>query len=183
MQTIYKLIAKHITSDKSRVDRLIHYARRHPYSHLGDYMGRWWVFNPYHDEEGNDIERNWLMRNVLPSLRIHHIRRPDADRHLHNHPWNAQRIVLRGWYTEVCDSFFPQNAGDPLEAVTLTCQRTLKAGDTAPLRCGEFHRVAEVSEGGCWTLFITGRKRGSWGFKLDDGTFVHWREYLANPRM
>lgn len=50
-------------------------------------------------------------------------------------------------------------------------------GDTSTLRFGEFHHIREVSPGGVWTLFITGRKRGSWGFRLPDGTKVNYRDY------
>lgn len=49
--------------------------------------------------------------------------------------------------------------------------------DTAALRFGEYHRITEVSEGGVWTLFVTGRYRGTWGF-LVNGKKVPWREYL-----
>jgi hypothetical protein len=50
-------------------------------------------------------------------------------------------------------------------------------GDTATLRYGEYHRIDRISRGGVWTLFITGRHRGIWGFKVD-GVKVPWREYV-----
>jgi hypothetical protein len=33
-------------------------------------------------------------------------------------------------------------------------------------------------EGGAWTIFITGKYRGTWGF-LVDGAKVQWRKYLG----
>jgi hypothetical protein len=51
-------------------------------------------------------------------------------------------------------------------------------GDTARLMFGEYHRIAQISDGGVWTLFITGRNRGTWGFMVD-GKKVPWREYLG----
>ena len=52
------------------------------------------------------------------------------------------------------------------------------AGYTGRLLFGQYHRISEVSPGGVWTLFITGRKRGTWGF-LVNGNKVPWRTYLG----
>jgi len=41
------------------------------------------------------------------------------------------------------------------------------AGYTGPLLFGQYHRISKVSPGGVWTLFITGRKRGTWGFQVN----------------
>ena len=133
-------------------------ARGNPHQHIYSadggslYMGRWWLFNPLG-------KYPWL-----PSIRMHHIKRPDLDRHLHDHPWTFRTIVLKGGYWE-------QREGRSL--------RLLWAGDTASLPFGEFHRIAAVlpPQDGAWTLFITWRKRGSWGFKVE-GEFVPHREYL-----
>ena len=151
---------------KILVDFLIRRAQRTPYTNItsadgGDvYMGRWWLFNPYgKDAAGDPVPPRW---SWLPSIRVHHIMRPDADRDLHDHPWNARTVILRGWYIE--------------ERQDGTYVR--RAGDTAALRFEQFHRIAEVSPGGVWTLFITWRYRGPWGF-LVDGVKVPWRDYLA----
>lgn len=142
-------------------DWLIARAMRTPYSHLPGYMGRWWLFNPYETAEGERIERSWIMR-LMPSARIHHIQRADAERHMHDHPWNARTFLLRGWYIE------EREDGSAFRY----------EGTTARLRFGEFHRIAQVTRGGVWTLFITWRYRGVWGFKVD-GKKVPWREYLG----
>ena len=41
---------------------------------------------------------------------------------------------------------------------------------------GQYHRISAISDDGVWTLFITGRKRGTWGFWVN-GRKVPWREY------
>lgn len=138
---------------------------RAPYTHLtrldgSVYMGRWWLFNPY-PARSDGRKRRWA--DWLPSARIHHIQQPDIDRHLHDHPWNARTIVLRGWYREE----LPGQA-----------QRVRHAGDTGRLLFGQYHRIDEVSPGGVWTLFITWRYQGTWGFSVD-GKKVPWREYLG----
>lgn len=62
------------------------------------YMDRWWLFNPYRkDAAGNQVPARWRW---LPSIRVHHIVRPDDDEHEHNHPWFARSIILRGGYLE-----------------------------------------------------------------------------------
>jgi hypothetical protein len=121
------------------------------------YMRRWWLFNPYEHHDG------LRMFPWFPwSVRVHHIVRPDEDRHLHDHPWNCRTIILNGWYVE-------ERAGGKL------FERN--AGDTASITHNEFHRIRWVDPNvGAVTLFITGRYRGTWGFK------VPYREYLAREQ-
>ena len=147
---------------------LVRRAQRTPYTHLtGDdgsvYMQRWWLFNPYPPQSDGGTRR-WA--DWLPSVRVHHIRRRDLDRHLHDHPWNARTIILAGGYLE-------QRQDGSLRPMT--------PGKTAALRFGEYHRIDYVRPEGAVTLFITWRYRGTWGF-LVDGRKVPWREYLAARR-
>lgn len=137
-----------------------------PYQHIysadgkSQYMGRWWLLNPYEPVTYRP-RFNWLPWNI----RLHHIMRPDADKHKHSHPWNARTIILKGWYIE--------------ERQVGTFRR--RAGYTGRLMYGEYHRIAEVSPGGVWTIFITGRKKGIWNF-LVNGTEVPSAEYLSQER-
>lgn len=152
-----KLLARPIVADW-----IITRAQLTPYHHIADpngdiYMYRWWLFNPY-------PTKGW--RALLPSVRVHRIMREDRDGHMHDHPWNARTVILRGWYTEVR----AERDGNFVYARV--------EGDTVPLRFGEYHRIAHVAEGGAYTLFITGKKRGTWGF-LVDGVKVPWRKYLG----
>jgi len=141
---------------------LISYAKRMPYRDLPGYMLRNWLFNPY-SPSGRDTERTERGIRWLPAIRVHHILREDLADHPHDHPWDARTIILRGWYIE-------QREGLP--------RRVLRAGDTAPIRFGEFHHIERVSDGGVFTLFFTWDYFGTWGFKVD-GAKVPWREYVA----
>lgn len=148
----WRLIA-YVASRPAVAQWLWRRARRTPFAHLEGYMERWWLFNGF-DQPGYV---DWL-----PSIRMHHILRADAERHLHDHPWNARTIILSGCYCEE----LPGNRW-----------RTRVPGDTGTLKFGEYHRIASVSTGGAWTLFFTWRKQGTWGF-LVDGEKVPYREYL-----
>jgi hypothetical protein len=168
MNILWSFIARAIVAHPGLVRWLLLQAFKTPYTHIWSadgntmYMGRWWLFNSYpYGSDGAGRRWSWL-----PSVRIHHIMRADQDRDHHDHPWNARTIILEGQYTE--------ERGKQLI--------TRIPGDTATLNFGEYHRIAQVSDGGVWTLFITGRKRGTWGF-LVDGKKVPWREYLGlEPR-
>lgn len=160
------------------VDWLITRAKRTPYRHITGpdgsvYMERYWLFNPYDPE--SDGARPWWQLPI--GIRLHHILREDDDRGaLHDHPWHARTFILRGWYREVKP-----------KRICTWCQTedcnghyfvTREVGETATLKFGEYHRIIEVSKGGVWTLFVTGRKRGTWGF-LVDGQKVQWRKFLG----
>lgn len=165
MQLLWKAAAW-IVARPRVADWLIRRAKRTPYFHITSpdgqeiYMGRWWLFNPY-DYDTRQPRRRWCPI----SIRIHHIMRHDDDRHLHDHPWNARTIVLKGYYFEET----------PKQFKTLVKRG---AGDTARIGFGQFHRIHTVSQGGVYTLFISGKHRGTWGF-LVDGVKVPWREYLG----
>lgn len=137
---------------------LIKWSFRRPYTHIGEYMRRFWVFNPYPADSSGAESR-------LPSARIHHILREDDDRHLHDHPWDARTVILSGWYDE------------KLEDGTVVRR---SRGYTGRINFGQYHSIVAVSPGGVWTLFITYRYRGTWGF-LVDGAKVPWRKYLGLP--
>lgn len=160
-----------LVSRPAIADWLIRRAKRTPYAHIvnGDgaaYMERYWLFNPYPTTPG---VKSWFPISV----RLHWIRRADDDRHLHDHPWNARTFILKGGYSE------------RRERVPYGWSwwqgRTLHyyPGDTASLKFGEFHRITEVADGGAWTLFVTGKYRGTWGFRMEDGSKKPWCEYLG----
>lgn len=165
MNHIFWRIIAIILSSKSISGWLIHRAQRTPYTHimspdgLETYMGRWWLFNPY-PAQSDGRKRKW--GDWVPSVRIHHIMRADDDRHHHDHPWNARTIILRGGYVE-------HRGGENIYRMP---------GDTATLMFGEYHRIDHVLPMGAWTLFITWRYQGTWGFEVD-GVKVPWRKYLG----
>lgn len=180
MKTIWNIVAR-VVARPAVVDWLIRRAQRTPYSPIvkdGElYMERFWLFNPYPDTGASGADRKPWRFPI--SIRIHRIVLPDQDRDLHDHPWNARTFILCGHYTEARQEVTPGAGtswidGDHVgEAVY-----TRLAGDTAALKFGEYHRITEVSPGGVWTLFVTGKYRGSWGF-LVDGVKVQWRRYLG----
>lgn len=170
---------------------LINRAKRTPYLHIMSadgaemYMGRWWLFNPY-SRTTHKPALWWFPW----SIRIHHIMRPDEDRDLHDHPWNARTIILRGWYTDQ-RLFQPDDpvlhqllmkASELRQSFDVAFQSTeyidRRPGNTARLRHGEYHRIDQVSPGGVTTLFITSKWRGDWGF-LVNGVKVPWRTYTG----
>lgn len=165
MTILAKLLAR-----PAVVDWLIRRAERTPYYHITSadgsdvYMYRWWLFNSY-PNSSDGASRRWS--NWLPSIRMHRIMRADQERNLHDHPWNARTFILRGWYKEEREE----------ECGRRVCP-TRRPGDTARLQFGQFHRITEVSEDGVWTLFVAGKKRGTWGFKVGDKK-VPWRTYLG----
>lgn len=165
------------------VDWLIRRAMRTPYSHIviNDrlYMERYWLFNPYPLKSMGKRPR-W---QFPISIRLHHILLPDPDRHHHDHPWNARTVILRGCYCEVrraqgLDEWAAETLGPSYARTTVNERFVRTSGETTRLRFGEFHRITAVSPGGVWTLFITGRYRGTWGFDVD-GVKVPHDVYLA----
>jgi hypothetical protein len=156
-------------------DWLIRRAMRTPYFHITSadgqdvYMERYWLFNPY-PPKSDGVGRRW--GNWLPSIRIHRIMREDQDRHMHDHPWNARTFILRGSYREA------RPRADNCPAGPGEYRITRLAGETASLKFGEYHRIIAVPREGVWTMFVTGRKRGTWGF-LVDGVKIQWRTYLG----
>lgn len=161
---MWEFLARYLARHPALIDRLIMQAKRTPYSHItsqdgqNTYMYRYWLFNPY---PMSGADKSWWGR-FLPSVRLHQIMRPDQDRHLHDHPWNARTLILRGGYTEQREDGLRHN----------------DAGTTCRLLFGEYHRIVAVSRDGVWTLFITWKYRGTWGF-LVDGVKVPWRQYLG----
>lgn len=148
---------------------LIKRAMKTPYSPIvkdGEvYMDRFWLFNPYFSTDGQQeaSKYKWWPWNV----RIHHIRLADVDRHMHDHPWNARTIILRGHYIET------RLLDDGTAKMFLRVK-----GDTARIGFGEYHSILNVSHNGVWTLFISGPYQGVWGFWVD-GAKVLWRQYLG----
>lgn len=88
---------------------------------------------------------------------LHRFLRPDEDPELHNHPWPwACSLILAGGYVEQ----------------TMRGQRILRPGAVNLFHGDKLHRVSELLEADCWTLFVTGPKSQSWGF------LVPWRTFL-----
>jgi len=164
------------------------WGNRRPYWHIvradgSLYMGRWWLFGgsfgQRDSDEGRPIAREWdktrfdALIGSKVAARLHHIASEDRGRDLHTHPFSFVSIVVAGWYIERTPL---SQAQDPsLDGIHYR-DRLRKAGSIARRRATDRHTIIEVSPGGVWTVFIMGRKAGSWGFWTDTG-FVPWRNY------
>lgn len=159
-----------IVSRKPVANYLIRRAQRTPYFHLEGYMNRWWLFNGYgNDPSTPEKSRHGKPIAWLPSVRVHHILREDYARDMHDHPWDARTIILRGNYDE--ERLMPP----PESGMVYFYQR--EAGDTATLKFGEYHNITRVSEGGVYTLFFTWKYMGTWGFWVNNKKVPH-KEYI-----
>lgn len=144
----------------------------------------------------------WLCQKLDISIRLHWIHTPDLDRALHDHPWTFLSVVLIGSYTEerpttpektefnVYAEPFDMPVPDgrltlemaarlvnpPLVAVEREhVQRSLRGpGSVALRRFYHRHRISAVSPGGVLTLFVSFRKRQSWGFFTPQGKTWWW---------
>lgn len=168
---------------------LIERSKRTPYYPITSrdgtdlYMDRHWLVNPYRKTpEGKTAPARW---SWLPSIRVHHILRADDDGALHDHPWNARTIVLRGHYVEERPySATGHNDGLCWVSGELWPRQIhmREAGYTGRVLFGQYHRISEVSPGGVFTLWFTWKYRGTWGF-LVDGVKIPYYEYLKDaPR-
>ena len=189
---LWNLLAKFLAIP-SVTQWLIKQAIKTPYTHIRShdlstvYMYRFWLFNPYLataekvrlTQEGKKIPWSFPI-----SIRLHHIMRPDSDRDLHDHPWNARTIILRGWYHEIRE--YPSESNLHRKGALYhlpDCDGFLferKSGQTATLDYNEYHRIVNLPKEGVWTLFITYKYRGTWGFKVD-GKKVPYYEYIKEP--
>ncbi len=173
---IWKIIA-FILARPAVANWLITQAQKTPYTHIykngKPYMERYWLFNPYYvgkaDQEASKYP--WFPWNI----RLHWIRQTDQDKHMHDHPWNARTIILRGGYVEERQDIAALASG---ESGDKRFSIPRPAGSTARIRYGMYHRITHLQAGGAWTLFISGPYQGTWGF-LVDGAKVQWRKYLG----
>lgn len=108
------------------------------------YLRRWWI----------------IPRNKWFNIYLHHIRKPDDDRALHDHPWWNMSILLRGGYFEMTPS-----GGRLRFAPGIVIRRPTAAHRLIPWR------------GDVWTLFVTGPRVREWGFHCPKG-WVVWTKFV-----
>lgn len=100
-------------------------------------------------------------------LRLHKIVREDNDTCLHDHPWTFIGVVFRGGYVEEV----PDDRG----GFKRVHRKPLSFFYHRP----EFsHRIAEVAEGGSWTLLLCGPPVRPWGFISRLGAWRPWRTHI-----
>lgn len=113
------------------------------------YMRRWWV----------------IPRNKVFNIYLHHFLRSDDDRALHDHPWVNLSILLYGSYVE------HTIAAGGVESAVRYEEGAMKARLASAA-----HRV-ELTEGPCWSLFITGPVVREWGFHCPRG-WRPWKQFV-----
>lgn len=169
------------------VNALIRYAKARPYFDLtrGDgtpYMGRWWLMPrcllawapPEGEQPAHLKPRSW----VPVSVRLHHIRGSDEDRHLHDHPFDNWSLVLEGGYWEVIPKTIdPSFLRVPDGGVHERTDYVWRApGAFIRRRASDRHRIKLATELGAWSIFVQFGKVQPWGFYTPHGK-VYWWNY------
>jgi hypothetical protein len=129
------------------------------------------------------LSLTWHRKSNGVQLYLHHILRSDADRELHDHPWNFLAIMLWRGYTEEtqpeCASC--RAAGRPQGDCIAPSDHALsrkRPGMVLFRRAEHRHRVLLVNDRPAWSLVFTSAKRRSWGF-WREGAFIPWRLFVA----
>lgn len=176
-------------------ERLIARAKRTPYFHLDGYMNRYWLV-PYREvqtrvevfysaydmsvfirDDNTGPVPFWsrpiakLLQAFDIAARIHELLRSDRDPAPHSHPWSYLTIILFGGYWE-------ERYDDDGLCIS---RRWHGPGSILWRPAGSWHRLDLPPGTTTWTLFITFKKQGSWGFNVG-GKTVPWREYLKEHK-
>lgn len=126
------------------------------------------------------LTRYILARTPFFRVFLHQFHQPDPDREVHNHPWRATSIILKGGYTEMVVHAWDRSSMwwsfRDMEAVGQWGQWRPKVNR---LKEGEYHRIVSVLPG-TWSLVFGGRYFRDWGF-LVDSQHIDWRTYLNIP--
>ena len=147
----------HLPLPSALIEWIIRRAQRTPFWHLPGYMNRWWMFGAFRDSNHQPVPKRWWQRVIDCAGRVHQIMRSDNDRALHDHPWSYLTVILKGGYWEITDDG----------------RRWYGPGSVLWRPYGSRHRL-ELPEGcDCWSLFVTFKKRGSWGFYTRNGWVQH----------
>jgi len=141
----------------------------HTNRQIGTYMDRWYIIPPA-----------W---NLPICVRLQHIKRADAERIPHNHPYAFKSVVLKGWYVEDQVQDFTELAPGSDQKVF-----DVRAIHHTPFKVFQiaqekYHRLVNMSEGGVWTLIWHPRKakESAWGYLDEDGTHIPHDEYVRPP--
>lgn len=116
---------------------------------------------------GDTYMRRWfaIPRNRFFNIYLHHFLRSDDDRALHDHPWWNMSILLLGKYTE-----HTIGAGGVHHHVEYV-------SGAVKLRSAKYAHRVELTDGPCWSLFLTGPNIRSWGFHCPNG-WRHWKDFV-----
>ena len=104
------------------------------------------------------LVRYFLLRLRRFAVYLHHLRRSDLDRHMHDHPWAFVSIVLWGSYLE----HTPEGI------------RRRRFGSVVYRPAQWVHRLELARP--AWTLVIRFGRTRPWGFVTENG-WVAWERY------
>lgn len=107
-----------------------------------------------------------IPRNPVFNVYLHLFLRSDDDRALHDHPWANLSVLLAGAYTE-----------HTVRAGGTNVRTRREAGEVKWRGPRAAHRI-ELTDGACWTLFVTGPRVRNWGFHCPLG-WVPWEDFTA----
>jgi hypothetical protein len=120
------------------------------------------------------LERPYLLRwffiprNRFFNIYIHKFLRSDDDRALHDHPWANASFILANEYAE-----------HRIEQGGVNTRTMHRAGDWNFRASGKIAHRVELTNGPCWTLFLTGPNYREWGFHCPEQGWIHWKRFTA----
>lgn len=130
------------------------------------------------------IKRNKLLKFLtfgkIEGMYLHHIMRPDEDRHLHSHPWNFKVLILKGGYTEEIPAQWTDNGFALVQwrEGMHTIKRRWKSFSFRSQKAEQLHRICKEDFVPTWTLFFPGPRIRTWGFMEKRGETPYY-EYLS----
>ncbi len=167
-------------------EKIITYAKKTPYVHIGDYMSRWWIVPYRHETKLSFFKRplGWLMQLFDIAIRIHEIKRSDDARSFHDHPWPYLTVILKGGYFEITPLYDRSGLYLGEKSVYFgpgsILFRRAKTQHRLEIHDPDLHSIHEIQA--TTTLFITFKKSQSWGFFPYPKNKIYYQDYLKNDR-
>lgn len=175
-----------------RVAAMVHHAPQGR-AEVGVVAKLWQAFQRYvlgrSDVYGADGQL-YMRRWKLGRLRVHHIVRSDADRELHDHPFDFTSFIVKGGYWEI----LPSGGVSPQLSAQIGGEHRVWRRPRSIVRrkAEDLHRIelrakkpfdilqpgVRKGEGetSAWTIVWRGSYRREWGFMTTAG-WMHWRKF------
>ena len=115
------------------------------------------------------LRRLRIIQTPWFAVYLHEMHGPDADRDLHDHPFDFYSIILKGGYVE---NWLAKQQGFGLPTHTRVWPRW--SGHL--MRKTEGHRIRALHETPTYTLVLVGSRTREWGFWTRAG-WVPWDKY------
>ncbi len=132
------------------------------------------------DGKGEVYLERWYLQprsKVKQNVYLHHMRRGDMDRHLHDHPWDNVSVVLSGGYWE--EVFLDEKQQALCGETKLVWTPPGSIVRRPAERAHKLHLLAEDRD--CWSLFFTGPIARVWGFHTEK-EWIPFNQYLKRYR-